>query len=234
MKTLQQIGESISGDGDKHKHHFQGTTHLERYEQYLSEFVEDEFNILEIGVSAGHSLKVWEEYFPNATVYGVDVQPASMRHETDRIKIKIGNQIDDEFMKSIGEEAGKFKVIVDDGSHVGEHMIQTLKNMWEYLEPGGIYIFEDTGTTRTVNPLKRWPGYREGGFTDIPEEDYDGDNYDIGKSRHVVDNFILEELNAMDTNIYNEKNFHTTLKDYPVEFIHFYTCLQIMKKAEQK
>ena len=237
MRTLQQIGESIPGDGDKHKHHFQGTTHLERYEQYFSELREEEFNILEIGVSAGHSLKVWETYFPNATIYGVDIQPACDRHNTTRTKIKIGSQIDDNFMESIGEEAGNFKIIVDDGSHVGDHMIHTLKTMWKYLAPEGYYIFEDTGTTRTINPIKRWPGYREGGFVDIPEEDYeenDRDNYDIGKSRHIVDDWIVEELNSMDSNIYNEENFATTLEEYPLEFIHFYTCLQIMRKAKNK
>ena len=235
MKTLQQIGESIPGDGDKHKHHFQGTTHLQRYEQYLSEFREEECNILEIGVSAGHSVKMWEEYFPNATVYGVDVQPACARHNTT--KIKIGSQIDDNFMESIGEEAGNFKFIIDDGSHVGSHIIQTLKTMWKYLEPGGYYIFEDTLVTRTVNPLKRWPGYREGGFVDIPEEEYeedDSDNYNIGKSRHVVDEFIMEALAQMDGNIYTLKDFNSSpLGDYPIESIHFYSNIQIIRKARK-
>jgi len=237
MRTLQQIGESIPGDGDKHKHHFQGTRHLERYEQYFSEFREEECNILEIGVSAGHSLKVWETYFPNATIYGVDIQPACDRHNTTRTKIKIGSQIDDNFMESIGEEAGNFKIILDDGSHVGSHIIQTLKTMWKYLEPGGYYIFEDTFVTRTVNPIKRWPGYREGGFVDIPEEDYeenDRDNYDIGKSRHIVDEFIMEALAGMDENIYKLKDFNASpLGDYPIESMQFYSNIQIIRKAKK-
>tara|TARA_R100000008_G_C3549955_1_gene149799 strand:- start:189 stop:974 length:786 start_codon:yes stop_codon:yes gene_type:complete len=235
MKTLQQIGEELGSrmDGDKHKHHFQNITHLMRYEQYFSEFREEEFNILEIGASGGHSLLVWQEYFPNAKIYAVDVQPACARHTNDRITVRIGSQIDEEFMKSVGDQAGNFKIIVDDGSHVGEHMMKTLKIMWEYLSPEGYYVFEDTGTTRTINPLKRWPGYKEGGFVDIAEKDYDGDNYDIGKSRHLIDDWIIEELQAMDSNLYNEKNFETTLGGYPLDFIHFYSCLQIMKKAKE-
>ena len=235
--TLQEIGQAFGSrmDGDKHKHHFQKITHYMRYEQYFKQLRDKEFNLLEIGVSGGHSLFVWQEYFPKATIYGVDVQPNCKRHEKhgadDRIKIRIGSQIDEDFMKSVGDEVGKFDIIIDDGSHVGDHMIKTLKIMWKYLSPEGIYAFEDTGTTRTVNPLKMWPGYKDGGFSDIPEEEYEGNNYDIGKSRHIVDDWIIEELKYLDGNIYVENDFASTLDEYPVDFIHFYTCLQIMRKA---
>ena len=66
---------------------------------------------------------------------------------------------------------------------------------------------------------------------DIPEEEYEGNNYDIGKSRHIVDDWIIEELKYLDENIYVENDFASTLDEYPVDFIHFYTCLQIMRKA---
>ncbi|HAI37850.1 MAG TPA: hypothetical protein DCM40_06860, partial [Maribacter sp.] len=29
--------------------------------------------VLEIGVFKGHSMLLWEKYFPNATIYGVDI-----------------------------------------------------------------------------------------------------------------------------------------------------------------
>jgi len=231
-----------SQDGDKHKHHFQGTTHFQRYQKHLEIFKDDTFNFLEIGISAGHSLHVWEAFFQNATIYGIDIANKS-QHARDRIKTRMGNQIDDTFMNSVGEEAGKFKVILDDGSHLGEHMIHTLKTMWKFLEPGGFYIIEDMGTTRDeCIPLKHWPGWKEGGFSDLATEDKfrETDNqwgglYDNTKSRDGIDKLINECMESMDNNLYRTENFVTSpLGDYPVECITYYPAVIIIQKALNK
>ena len=47
-------------------------------------------NVLEVGVAGGWSLKIWEEYFPNATIHGVDIDPDTFQDhiaESDRIKM---------------------------------------------------------------------------------------------------------------------------------------------------
>ena len=31
-------------------------------------------NVLEVGVAAGQSIQVWHEFFPNANIYGIDIQ----------------------------------------------------------------------------------------------------------------------------------------------------------------
>jgi hypothetical protein len=48
--------------GDKHNF-------TETYEKYFKSFKDKKINILEIGVNDGSSLKMWYDYFPNATIY---------------------------------------------------------------------------------------------------------------------------------------------------------------------
>ena len=43
------------------------------YEKYMSHRRDEKINLLEIGVFKGDSIKVWLDYFPNATIYGVDI-----------------------------------------------------------------------------------------------------------------------------------------------------------------
>ena len=46
-------------------------------------------NIIEIGVGQGGSIKLWHDYFPNATIYGCDIE-SLMCHQIEynnRIKL---------------------------------------------------------------------------------------------------------------------------------------------------
>jgi hypothetical protein len=36
-----------------------------------------------------------------------------------------------------------FDIIIDDGSHVGEHILTSFKILWSTVKPGGYYIIED-------------------------------------------------------------------------------------------
>ena len=50
---------------------------------------------MEIGVYHGNSLKVWKDYFPNAEIYGIDIDPSCKKFEDERTKIIICDQNDD-------------------------------------------------------------------------------------------------------------------------------------------
>ena len=45
--------------------------------------------VLEIGVAGGGSLRMWEEFFPNAIIHGIDINPAFKVHEQGRVKVHI-------------------------------------------------------------------------------------------------------------------------------------------------
>ncbi|NBP57805.1 class I SAM-dependent methyltransferase [bacterium] len=125
---------------------------------YIDEFYEDLFSpirysttsILEIGIKNGGSILLWKEYFPNATVIGIDI------HSTNNLKNKdkIIQIIDDAYSKSTISkfEENSFDIIIDDGPHTTESQIFFLKEYFKLLKPGGVMILEDIiDTSQTKN-----------------------------------------------------------------------------------
>ena len=104
--------------------------------------------ILEIGVSKGGSLEIWKKYFgKDSIVYGIDVDPECAKLELDGVNIRIGSQSDPIFLKELILEIGNPDVIIDDGSHRGEHQEVSFTTLWPFLEEGGVYIVEDLATS---------------------------------------------------------------------------------------
>jgi hypothetical protein len=121
-------------------------------------------NILEIGVGTnevmkpisgeeyqiGSSLRAWRDFFPNANIFGLDIKK-DVLFKDDRIECYYTDQSDsNELEKTISLIAQNqsiknldFDLIIDDGSHVVNHMILTFNTLKKYLKKGGIYIIED-------------------------------------------------------------------------------------------
>jgi hypothetical protein len=112
------------------------------YDYYFSEKKNEVNNFLEIGVQHGSSIKMWKDYFPNATIWGIDIKIKwTDGYKENRIKLLIGNQNDGEFLDSID---CMFDFIVDDGSHNGGDQVISFKHLFPKLVYGGIYFVEDT------------------------------------------------------------------------------------------
>lgn len=99
--------------------------------------------VLEIGVQGGGSLKIWRDMFPEAEIVGVDIDETCKQYEGERIVVKIGNQTDVKFLKSLGD----FDIIIDDGGHTMSQQQISLKWLMPQLREGGIYVIEDTHTS---------------------------------------------------------------------------------------
>jgi len=134
---------------DKWGSHFY-TTH---YQTHFKKFRFKKIKFLEIGVggyndpySGGNSLRMWKAYFPFAIIYSLDIYDKSP-HEENRIKIYQGSQVDTDFLQSLCNEIGNFDIIVDDGSHINEHVIKSFEFLFPKLKKGGIYVVEDTQTS---------------------------------------------------------------------------------------
>ena len=115
------------------------------YPQFL-EFLRNRFfNLLEIGIGAGSSYRLWADYFPYAKIYGLDI---SISHIGPRGEIFKGDQSNREDLKKLISEIGRCKVVIDDGSHLADHQIGTFEYLFEFmLDYGGIYIIEDIETS---------------------------------------------------------------------------------------
>lgn len=121
-----------------------GTAHsyIETYEMLFRDIREKELKILEIGVLYGSSVKMWQDYFPNSIIYGIDVLEICKKYEDERIKIDIVDSTNPEKIKEVFKDL-KFNIIIDDGHHDFDMQEKTFNTIFEYLEDGGIYIIED-------------------------------------------------------------------------------------------
>ena len=103
--------------------------------------------LLEIGVYHGASVKMWSEYFLNATIVGLDINEDCKKYESDRVKIRIGDASRIDFLFSVIQEFGQPSVAIDDGSHRWDHQISALHSLFPLLKPGGIFVMEDLDTS---------------------------------------------------------------------------------------
>lgn len=141
MKALNEIYQkyqSPEGHGDK------GTAHsyIDEYEKLLDPYRHRSV-VLEIGLCMGESLRMWEEYFIDSKVIGVDITSADL---IDLInegghEIIIGDATKEDILESFDEKS--FDVLIDDGSHILSDQIRTFQIFKSKMNKGGIYIIED-------------------------------------------------------------------------------------------
>jgi hypothetical protein len=119
-------------------HHF-----TEVYEHFFFPLKNTATRILEIGIAGGGSLEMWRDYFPRATIYGIDIEPKS-EMDSDRVKTFVADQADRSRLKSfIDAFGGYYDIIVDDGGHAMDQQQISLGFFFKYLKPGGYYVIED-------------------------------------------------------------------------------------------
>ena len=129
--------------------------YIENYEKYFEPLREEKLNILEIGVKrattkhphGAASHRTWKEYFPNANIYGIDIDPKTKEYEQERLEIFVGSQGDPKVMEQAVNAAGHFDIIIDDGSHVNTLTLASFKGLFPHLTSGGLYIIEDLGVS---------------------------------------------------------------------------------------
>lgn len=141
MKSLNEIYEkyqSPEGHGDKGTAH----TYIDEYKRLLEAYRKNSL-VLEIGLFMGESLRMWEEYFIDSEVIGMDIRDY---HLVSMIKegthnIIIGDATKPEILDYVPNKL--FDVIIDDGSHMLEDQIQTFNIFKSRMKQNGIFIIED-------------------------------------------------------------------------------------------
>ena len=117
------------------------------YERHFSPFVNRTTTFLEIGVAGGGSLQLWKRYLgPFAQIVGIDINPRCKRAEEDQIAVQIGDQSDPAFLKSTVEEFGAPDIVLDDGSHMMNHISASFAALYPQMPKNGVYMVEDLHT----------------------------------------------------------------------------------------
>jgi hypothetical protein len=127
--------------------------YADAYERHFAHLRHRPIRLLEIGVGGyadpklgGESLRMWKEFFPLASIVGMDLYDKSSLAE-DRIAIVQGDQSDAAFLDDVAARFGPFDIVIDDGSHVSAHVIASFGTLFRHLADDGIYAIEDLQTS---------------------------------------------------------------------------------------
>ena len=135
-------------------------SYLPLYQKLLVNKKETAKNVLEVGVQAGGSIKMWSDFFTNATVYGLDIM--NNDHHLEFIKnkenIKLYTSTDaynkDFFTTTFLNKNIKCDLMLDDGPHTLESMIRFIKLYSQIMTDDGILIIEDVQSWSWIEILE--------------------------------------------------------------------------------
>lgn len=202
---------------DKQDKHF----YAEHYQHHFQKFRERKFNLLEIGVGGhekpdvgGHSLRMWKAFFPHAQIYGLDIFDKSALDEP-RIKTLKGSQADEQFLKSIVDQYGPFDIIIDDGSHYCQHVLESFRVLFPLLSDGGIYAIEDLQTSYWENLT----GENWGGSHDL-------------NAPFTSMNFLKSLVDGLNFEEYVDDHYQPSYYDRNIVSMHFYHNLAFLYKGK--
>lgn len=145
--SLQEIYKNYTGPhgwGDKGSAH----SYIDIYEEQMTK--KSKINILEIGVYKGHSIKMWEDYFIDSNVYGIDIDLDKLEFECKNVYIC--DATSQEQVNTIFKNK-KFDYVVDDGSHIVDQQINAFDILWPRIKKGGKYFIEDIQGQNSIDKI---------------------------------------------------------------------------------
>ena len=203
--------------GTDKKSIFGGHGYVKHYQRYFSSIRRKKVKILEIGIggysdpkAGGGSLRMWGEYFPRGMIYGIDLQDKRCIAST-RIKVFTGSQNDLTFLKKVAAEIGQIDIVIDDGSHINEHVITSFHTLFPYLADGGIYAIEDVQSSYLPQFGGNW-------------ENLDVRTTTMGMVKTLVDGINYKYI----------PNRAPTYFDENIASIHFYPNIAFIFKGKNK
>lgn len=116
--------------------------------------------LLEVGVGGyqgalgGESLRMWASYFRRGRIFGIDLYDKTAL-SAGRVQVFQCSQVDAPKLAELARAHGPFDFVIDDGSHVNAHQIETFAILWPHVKDGGAYVVEDVQTSY-------WPSYGGG------------------------------------------------------------------------
>ena len=132
-------------------------SYIEVYDDLFAKKRDSAARVLEVGIAGGGSIKLWHDYFKNATVHGVDIMPASKVWSEIKGKERIvlhteSDAYSDKFIDSLKDK--RFDIIVDDGSHALVDMVHFITKYVPLLANDGILVVEDVVTDAWIPVLR--------------------------------------------------------------------------------
>lgn len=131
-------------------------SYLETYQSLFESKKETAKNVLEIGIYRGGSIKLWQNYFQNATVYGADWDEKHIPDfvkDLSRVNVLFGDAYSESFITDKISDT-KFDIIVEDGAHTYDGVTFVAKHYSKLLAEGGILVIEDVQDMSWIDAMK--------------------------------------------------------------------------------
>jgi len=114
------------------------------YENSFFEFKNDKVNILEIGSFYGNASAAMFFYFKNAKIFGADINPDMFNYTSKRMtSFFVNSSSISSIQNNILDKNIKYKIIIEDASHMLKDQIISLFYLFPILESGGYFIVEE-------------------------------------------------------------------------------------------
>ncbi len=140
--TLKQLWDSKGYEyypTDKFTHH----RYQDIYEELFCKWKNEPINILEVGCYKNGSLKLFEDYFTQAHIVGLDNAEYEGAVKLNRAEVFI------EDFYSNNRQLSNITIAIDDGPHDINSQLVFIEKVWPNIVSGGILIVEDV-----------WPGFK--------------------------------------------------------------------------
>jgi len=135
------------------------SSYFDSYDRLFRRLTPEKITMLEVGIDRGGSLELWATYFKNARLIvgcDIDTNCAGYQFDDDRVRVIIGDITHPITIEKITQLSTTYSLIIDDGSHNSRDVVTSFIQLFPLLEPGGIYIVEDTHCSYLSND--RWQG----------------------------------------------------------------------------
>jgi 23S rRNA U2552 (ribose-2'-O)-methylase RlmE/FtsJ len=140
VEIFAEIGNNTGidiGQNDKNGIH----TYLETYDKLFAKF-RNGCTMMEIGLAGGDSVKLWDRYFDNSTIIGVDISLVFQREEyKNNVRLIECDATTRNLVEYLREFT--FDLVVEDSLHTEDSQVQIFNMLKHKMKPGGIYIIED-------------------------------------------------------------------------------------------
>ena len=168
------------------------------YEKVFLEFKDKKINVLEIGSFYGNASAAMFFYFRNANIFGADINPDMFNYTSKRMtSFFVNSSSASSIQKNIIDKKIKYKIIIEDASHMLKDQIISLFYLFPILESGGYFIVEELDFPETREDMRigqEFPDLKSILKNILKKKDFNSKYIDQNLKNYFLDNVETIEI----------------------------------------
>ena len=168
------------------------------YEKVFLEFKDKKINVLEIGSFYGNASAAMFFYFRNANIFGADINPDMFNYNSKRMtSFFVNSSSTSSIQKNIIDKKIKYKIIIEDASHMLKDQIISLFYLFPILESGGYFIVEELDFPETREDMRigqEFPDLKSILKNVLKKKDFNSKYIDQNLKNYFLDNVETIEI----------------------------------------